>query len=240
MRRSALALACALAALAGPSSAADDEQGWKPLFDGKPLDRSSWTHVGGGDVVYEDGVLRTANDAGGLGILLYTKEPLGDCQIRVVYRTKDAKDNAGVHVRIDPAGLDKLKAASDPDTEGGAWYAVHHGYEVQICDAGGDPFHRTGALYSLAQAAAVPERPSDAWKTMIITLDGDRVEVEVEGKRVTTFDPATSDIPPRRQWYEPKREPVRPRKGYIGLQNHDPGDDVYFREVSVRPLPSTR
>jgi hypothetical protein len=23
---------------------------------------------------------------------------------------------------------------------------------------------------------------------------------------------------------------------YIGLQNHDPGDVVYFKEVSVRPL----
>jgi hypothetical protein len=26
--------------------------------------------------------------------------------------------------------------------------------------------------------------------------------------------------------------------GYIGLQNHDPGDIVWFREISVRPLPA--
>jgi hypothetical protein len=25
--------------------------------------------------------------------------------------------------------------------------------------------------------------------------------------------------------------------GYIGLQNHDPGDVVWFRDISVRPLP---
>jgi len=37
---------------------------------------------------------------------------------------------------------------------------------------------------------------------------------------------------------EPKREPKRPEAGYIGLQNHDPGDIVWFKEVSVRPLPS--
>jgi len=24
--------------------------------------------------------------------------------------------------------------------------------------------------------------------------------------------------------------------GYIGLQTHDPGDTVFFKEVSVRPL----
>ena len=28
----------------------------------------------------------------------------------------------------------------------------------------------------------------------------------------------------------------RPTVGYIGLQTHDPGDIVFFREVSVRPL----
>ena len=29
----------------------------------------------------------------------------------------------------------------------------------------------------------------------------------------------------------------RPATGYIGLQNHDPGDVVWFKEISVRPLP---
>jgi hypothetical protein len=33
------------------------------------------------------------------------------------------------------------------------------------------------------------------------------------------------------------REPKRPVVGYIGLQNHDPGEIVWFREVSVRSLP---
>ena len=40
-----------------------------------------------------------------------------------------------------------------------------------------------------------------------------------------------------KEWFEPKREPKRPVAGYIGLQNHDPGDVVWFKEVSVRPLP---
>jgi hypothetical protein len=30
---------------------------------------------------------------------------------------------------------------------------------------------------------------------------------------------------------------VRAEAGYIGLQNHDPGDIVWFKEVSVRKLP---
>ena len=34
----------------------------------------------------------------------------------------------------------------------------------------------------------------------------------------------------------PIREIKRPTHGYIGLQNHDPGDIVWFKEVSVRSL----
>ena len=71
---------------------------------------------------------------------------------------------------------------------------------------------------------------------MIITLAGNQVFVDLDGQRITSFDPASPSLPPRKQWYEPKREPKRPESGYIGLQNHDPGDMVWFKEVSVRPL----
>src|SRR5205809_7581773 len=89
---------------------------------------------------------------------------LGNCQIRVVFKAKEAKSNAGVYVRIADGILDladKPGAAFDRDAAGkiskesmekmqasgerdeGPWYAVHHGYEVQISDAG-DPAHGTG------------------------------------------------------------------------------------------------
>jgi hypothetical protein len=71
---------------------------------------------------------------------------------------------------------------------------------------------------------------------MVITLKGDLVLVDVDGRRVTAFDPAGKDVPRERQWYEPKREPRRPETGYLGLQNHDTGDVVWFKEVSVRGL----
>ena len=61
--------------------------------------------------------------------------------------------------------------------------------------------------------------------------------VNVDGEQVATFDPTVPNLPPRKQWHEPKREPKRPQAGYIGLQNHDPGDIVWFKEVSVRALP---
>ena len=242
---------------------ADDraEASWRelPLVD-KGKIHTDWKHLwGGGFSVMDDGSLRTDCDDTGMGLLLYTKERFGDCQIRVVYRSEDARSNAGVFVRIDDGVMAR---ANDPlplrerDSQGRlteetlqriadssearreAWYPVHHGYEVQICGVG-DEYHRTGAIYSLAPAAAAPERPPTEWKTMIITLRGDEIFVELDGKRLTHFDPKSPDVPERKHWSEPRREPKRPLSGYIGLQNHDPGDVVYFRQVSVRALPAS-
>jgi hypothetical protein len=135
--------------------------------------------------------------------------------------------------KLSPAMIEKLKEASEKHL--GGWYPVHHGYEVQILDDT-DALHRTGAIYSLAQAAPVPPRPLSEWRTMIITLDGERITVNVDGKRLSSFDPTAPDNPPRKNWTEPMRELKRPTHGYLGLQNHDPGDVVWFKEVSVRSL----
>jgi hypothetical protein len=72
---------------------------------------------------------------------------------------------------------------------------------------------------------------------MIVTLDGDKVTVDLNGQRASEFDSSDKNTLPRKIWHEPKREPKRPQKGYIGLQTHDPGDVVWFKEISVRPLP---
>jgi hypothetical protein len=135
--------------------------------------------------------------------------------------------------RLTKETLRRLEESSEAERE--AWYPVHHGYEVQISDAG-DAYHRTGAIYSLSPAAPAPARPPAQWRTMVITLQGERILVDVDGSRLTSFDPGSPEVPPRKQWAEPRREPKRPLSGFIGLQNHDPGDVVYFREVSVRPL----
>ena len=109
------------------------------------------------------------------------------------------------------------------------------GYEIQISE-NGDAMHRAGSIYSFAPAAEAPKKTPDQWRTMLITLQGNLVLVEQDGQPLTRFDPAAQDPPDRKQWYEPKRDYQRPPAGYIGLQTHDPGDIVYFKEVSIRPL----
>jgi hypothetical protein len=209
-------LLAAAAALLALSSSCTQEEPWKPLFAGGDL--SGWEHVGPGEFSVEEGNLVTH---GGMGLLYYGGEKLGNCVVRIVYkRGESERGNAGVFIRIP-------EAPKDP------WYAVHHGYEVQIEDAG-DEFHRTGAIYSMSRADTFP--PSeDGWNSMEITLDGQRTTVAVNGTVVNDFDPTGAQIPERKRYYEPQRGP-RPDEGYIGLQNHDENSVLLFKEVSVRPL----
>jgi hypothetical protein len=216
--RHATRLALVTALACAGSLALADSGGGKPLFDGKSLD--GWEHVGPGKMVIEGGAIKTV---GGMGLLWYTREPLGDCKIKVVYKTTSKVSNSGVFVRI----------ADKPKDE---WYAVHHGYEIQIND-GDDPYHRTGAVYSMSKALAEPGKIGE-WNTMEITLKGPRILVTVNGVKVQDFDPSTATIPERKKTYEPERGP-RPEKGYFGIQNHDDyskGAEVYFKEISVKPL----
>lgn len=249
----ALALTAIFAA--GPTKA--DEKPWRALpliADGKVAD--GWAQVGWGSFIVDEGAPRTECDDRGMGLLLYKAEKFGDCQLRIVYRCEKPKSNAGVYVRLDdgvlakvgekspevhrgangklsPEMIERLKEASEKHL--GGWYPVHHGYEVQIMDAT-DAYHRTGAVYSLNKAEPVPAKAQNEWRTMTITLDGERISVDVDGKRLSSVDTAATDLPPRTKWTEPIREIKRPTHGYIGLQNHDPGDVVWFKEVSVRPL----
>jgi hypothetical protein len=241
-------------AAAGQSPAATEWQALPLVVDSK-LD-AAWKHVGWGGFVVDRGAARTQVDPRGMGLLVYTRAKFGNCQLRVIYRSEKPESNSGVFIRIDdgilsrigekthgvqrekdgqlsPEMVSRMKEASEKQL--GAWYPVHHGFEVQINDAG-DSWHRTGAIYSLAEAAALPAKPSAEWRTMIITLDGDRVTVDVDGKVVSKFDAAAVTRPPRKSWSEPIREIKRPTHGYIGLQNHDPGDVVWFKEVAVRSL----
>jgi hypothetical protein len=250
-----ITIACNVMKALGSESNADPPWRALPLINDGQVD-SSWIHVGWGGFVVDNGALRTECVPKGLGLLVYQRERFGNCQIRVVFRAKDSRSNSGVFVRIADGILDQVgkpgatfdrdaagtisevsaeRMRQSSDREEGPWFAVHHGYEVQIVDAA-EPIHRTGSIYSLAPSSAISAKPPNEWKTMIITLEGDRIFVDLDGRRVTSFDPNSPDVPPAKQWYEPKRDAKRPQTGYLGLQNHDPGDVVWFKEVSVRPL----
>ncbi len=191
------------------------EESREQLFNGR--DMSGWEMVGRGSFRVEDGLLVTE---GGMGLLWNTTRKVGDATLRVVYKVSRPEDNSGVFVRI----------AERPHDD---WYAVHHGYEVQIM-ATDDEYHRTGCIYSLTKAPAGVQKAPGEWNTLDITMRGQLIDVELNGTPVTHFDP-DAELPERKFDWEPERGP-REEAGYIGLQNHDADSVVYFKEVSVLPL----
>jgi hypothetical protein len=213
-RKLHLVLMFGLGACAMNMSLAESTE-WRPLFNGEDL--TGWKMVGPGEFRVEDGCLVTY---GGMGLLFYEPETVGDAELRVVYKETGERDNSGVFIRI----------AVEPETP---WHAVNQGYEVQI-DNNADSMHRTGVLYSMTEAKAEVPETEDGWNTMIIRLEGDRTVVTVNGALITDFTEG-EPVPPRKSITEPARGP-RPQRGYIGLQNHDKNSRVLFREISVRPL----
>lgn len=202
-----LMLAPALLAAADPA--------FRPLFNGKDLD--GWKMTGPGQFVVENGQLKTE---GGMGLLYFTKEKLGNCKVRVVFRTATEHANSGVIIRL-------------PEPPPDPWYGVHNGYEVQI-DAGGDEWHSTGAIYSLSKVTSRQQKPMGEWNTMEIEIRGQLTRISLNGVVVNEFQGGQA-VPERKVWYEPVRGP-RADSGYIGLQNHDRNSTVYFKEVSYQPM----
>ncbi len=196
------------------------EKGWISLFDGKDL--AGWKHVGPGGDTVDEGLIKTH---GGMGLLYYTKQKFCDCQVRVVYLMRDENDNSGVFIRI-------------PIEPREAWMPVNYGYEVQIDNhpetSNEDEYHVTGTLYSLTKPLAKPGKPGPEWNTMDITLDGLRTMVVLNGVKVTDYTEG-QPVPPKKFDFEPERG-LRPKCGYIGLQNHSDKDVVFFKTVEWRPL----
>jgi hypothetical protein len=210
MRLVKVVLTHSLVALAVVASAEE-----KSLWNGKDL--TGWKEVGPGQFVIENGLLKTT---GGMGLLYWTGGKVGNSVIRVVYKNEKKESNSGVFIRIP-------EAPTEP------WMPVNKGYEVQIDDAN-DDYHSTGVLYSLTKAKARPGKPGE-WNTLEITLDGPRTRVTVNGELVTDYTEG-EPVPEKKESYEPDRGP-RPAEGYFGLQNHNDKDVVFFKEITLRPLP---
>jgi len=103
----------------------------------------------------------------------------------------------------------------DPGTD--PWIAVNEGYEIQICDAA-DGLHGTGSVYSFCAPSHKPTKPAGEWNSYSITVVGQDYTIAVNGEIVNRF------------------LGFRGEKGYVGLQNHDDGSPVRFRNIRITPL----
>jgi hypothetical protein len=205
------ALLTAAILVSASASSADTRQ----LFNGKDL--TGWKHVGSGRFVVEGDLLRPE---GGVGLLWFDGEKMGNAVLRVVYMIKSHSDNSGVFFRI-------------PDPPEDPWMPVNKGLEVQINDAPESGFYRTGSIYTFSEVHSRPDKVGE-WNTMDITLDGARTVVHINGVFVTDYTEG-DPVPPKINDWDPDRGP-RPNSGYVAVQNHPHGKTVYFKEISIHSL----
>ncbi|MFJ2171912.1 ThuA domain-containing protein [Streptomyces sp. NPDC087851] len=169
-----------------------------------------WKQAGPGKFDVVDGELRSE---GGMGLLWYQAKELGSYSLKLDWKMA-GDDNSGVFVGF--------PASDDP------WSAVNNGYEVQI-DATDTPDRTTGSVYGFKSADLKARdrvlRPPGQWNNYEIKVQGERLQIFLNGVKINDFT---------------NTDPARSLKnGYIGLQNHGADDQVSFRDIQLKELPSS-
>jgi hypothetical protein len=94
------------------------------------------------------------------------------------------------------------------------------GYEAQVNSSHGDPV-KTGSLYNIVKNFD-PLVPPDTWFTQHIIADGNHITIKVNDKVIVDH-------------VEDKNLHT---KGYLALQQHDPGSTVMYKDLMFRRLPA--
>lgn len=104
------------------------------------------------------------------------------------------------------------------------------GMEVQVNNTHPDP-RKTGSLYRAQDIMDKSPAKDDQWFTQEVIVKGKHVTVKIDGKVVNEY---TEPENPKRDagW-----EKAVISSGTFALQGHDPGSEVHYRKVAVKPLP---
>jgi hypothetical protein len=201
------------------------DDGFKPLFNGKDLD--GWIAPAGHAWAVEDGVLALKGKTDGQehnGVYLWTKEQYGDFILELEFKIPE-KANSGIFLRTSDL--------NDP---------VYTGLEVQVANSfGKTETSRTGtagAVYDLKAPSKNPLKAPGEWNKVRIECRGPKIAVTLNGELVVDLD--------LDEWTETGKNPdgsknkfKKPlkdfaRKGHIGLQDH--GRPVWYRNVRIKTL----
>lgn len=210
MGKAVVTLAVLLSCVLVPELAtADDGDGFVPLFNGKNLD--GWKTTGNW-VVEEDGTVTLKPRPGEKGwqrfdAYLMTERTYKDFVLEVEFKIAK-KGNSGVFLRVgDPL---------DP---------VETGMEVQILDTHGleNPGHHDcGGLIRTAGPSKNMAKPAGEWNRYVIKVDGNHLEVELNGEQIHDLQLDESAMKDR------------PAEGHIGFQ--DEAKRVWYRNVRIKEL----
>src|SRR5439155_6660951 len=113
-----------------------------------------------------------------------------------------------------------------------------NGIEIAIDDTSGAGYHDTGAIYDLAKPRKDAMKPVGEWNHMVVTCNGSRIKVELNGESVTSVNLDEFTERNKRPDSTSHKFDIaykdHPRKGYIGLQDH--GSPCWFKNIKFREL----
>lgn len=208
------AAAAAFVLLATGVRAEDGKDGWKSLFNGKDL--AGWTSNDEVPGVFsvEDGAIRVK---GGRAHLFYTGDVNGGKFRNFEFKAKvltKKNANSGIYFAT--------------EFQKSGWPAK--GYECQVNNSFDKDPRRTGSLYAISD---VKEKlvPDDEWFDYYIRVEGSKITIAINGKTVVEYTESDredrSSMPGR--WIRDG--------GTFAFQAHDPGCEVYYKDIYVKPLP---
>jgi hypothetical protein len=210
----ALVLGARLCAAAGNNtlSAAERSAGWQLLFDGKSLD--GWkASENQGTFSVQDGELVVF---GKRSHLFYTGAVNG-ANFRNFELSLDIKTfpkaNSGVYIHT------AFQETGWPDK----------GYEVQVNNTHKDVKKGAG-LYAIKDNLEAPAKDGE-WYTMVVRVEGKRIQTFVNGKQIIDFTEPSPPAPP------PNMKGRMLSSGTFAIQGHDPESKVVYRNIKVRVLP---
>lgn len=216
-----------VAGLALDSFAADNEltpaeraEGWILLFDGKST--AGWKNNTDKAVAakIEEGAL---NPHGSGGYVLVYDKPFGDFVLKCDVKMDQPFCNSGIFVRIGD-----LK---DP---------VQTGLEAQVSTDKEVDMHSFGSLYDLVAPAKNATHGANQWDAVEVRCEGPKVTVTVNGEKVASLNsdewPDAGKRPDGSKTKFDKAVKDFPRKGYLGVQDHD--YNVWFKNIKLKELPA--
>ena len=138
--------------------------------------------------------------------LYYMDEEVKDFELKTDVMINEG-GNSGIYFHI--------------DYHDGGWF--FDGHEVQINNTHGD-LVKTGSLWAVVKLHE-SQASDNEWFTFYITVKGQNIVVRVNDKIVVDYTEPEGAQGPRRL-----------KKGYIAVQQHDPGSIVKFRKMALRHL----
>ena len=188
------------------------EDDFVDLFNGEDL--TGW-RTSGNWSAQPDGSLKIEPQPGQEGWrrfadYLWTEKQYGDFVLDLEYRYPKG-GNSGVFFRV--------ATPEDP---------VDHGIECQILDSseheGEMSHHDHGGIISTVGARKNMSRKPGEWNRMIVTCEGHRLQVKLNGEDIV--DVKLDEFPVK----------DRPPQGHIGLQDHGVPHTLHFRCIRLKEL----